>query len=113
MPMTKIYANLSCSELNASFPWYENLFDRSPDARPMTGLAEWHHAQSSGFQLYENADNAGSGTLPLIVDDLAGEAARLLDAGILTGEIEEADYISIVRIRDPDENLVVLAQPKE
>ena len=76
MPLIKIYANLSCSELNVSIPWYETLFDRSPDARPMTGLAEWHHAELSGFQRYENADNAGSGTPTFIVDDLAGEKLR-------------------------------------
>ncbi|UVC12381.1 VOC family protein (plasmid) [Rhizobium sp. TH2] len=112
MSLTKIYANLSCSDLAASAAWFGKLFGRSPDARPMAGLAEWHHASSAGFQLHQNPDNAGRGTITLIVDDLVVEIARLGEEGIITGKIEEADYTSIVRLQDPDGNLVVLAQPK-
>jgi hypothetical protein len=112
MPLTKIYANLSCSDLADSAAWFGKIFARSPDARPMAGLAEWHHEASSGFQLYQDPDKAGNGTMTLIVDDLVVEIARLGEEGIVTGKIEEADYTSIVRLEDPDGNLVVLAQPK-
>jgi len=46
-----------------------------------------------------------------LVEDIRAERDRLAEAGLVTGEIEAADYTSIMRLRDPDGNLVVLAQP--
>src|SRR5215470_20339898 len=111
MPLRKIYAHLNCSDLSGSIMWFGKLFGRAPDARPMRGLAEWHHGEGAGFQLFENAVDAGRGTLTLIVEGLGGEAARLESVGLKPGAIEPADYTSLVRLRDPDGNLVVLAQP--
>ncbi|PSJ19713.1 glyoxalase/bleomycin resistance/dioxygenase family protein, partial [Halomonas sp. ND22Bw] len=39
------------------------------------------------------------------------ERARLEGAGLSVTEIERADYTDIMRLRDPDGNLVVLAHP--
>ncbi|OXT01941.1 glyoxalase/bleomycin resistance/dioxygenase family protein [Notoacmeibacter marinus] len=111
MPIEKVYAQLSCSDLERSIVWFEHLFERTPDARPMDGLAEWHHADTAGFQLFRNAPNAGKGTLTLIVSDLRTEHSRLANAGLEPSAIEPADTTSLVRLHDPDRNLVVLAQP--
>ena len=112
MPIKAIFANISCYNLETSTEWYHSLFDRGPDARPMTGLCEWHFGETAGFQLFENPDKAGRGTLTLIVSDLKEERKRLADAGFDVGDIEEADYTVITRLSDPDGNLVVLAHPK-
>ncbi len=112
MVLTTIVAQLSCSELERSTDWFATIFDRNPDARPMQGLAEWHHGPSAGFQLYQNPADAGHGTLTLIVRDVRAEHARLSFDGIRPGNIETADYMMILRLRDPDRNLVVLAQPR-
>ncbi|TZG25073.1 VOC family protein [Sphingomonas montanisoli] len=109
MTLTAIFANISCSDLKRSAAWFTTLFDRGPDATPMPGLAEWHHGDTSGFQLFENADNAGRCTLTLIVSDVRAERDRV--AALNPGEIETADYTTITRLHDPDGNLVVLAQP--
>jgi hypothetical protein len=77
----------------------------------MNGLAEWHHDDNAGLQVFENAPNAGKGTLTLIVSDLRNEHSRLIAAGLEPSAIEPADTTSLVRLRDPDQNLVVLAQP--
>ena len=111
MALTAIYANLSCSDLARGIDWFSELFGRGPDARPMPGLAEWHHGAASGLQLYENAEHAGHGTLTLLVDAVRDEHARLSQAGLEPGEVQEADYTAILQLRDPDGNLVVLAQP--
>ena len=37
MPLNMMYAQLSWSDLPASIPWFEKLFGRAPDARPMWG----------------------------------------------------------------------------
>lgn len=113
MALDKIYAQLSCTDLAASVDWYERLFNRAPDARPMDGLVEWHHRGSAGLQLFENAKDAGHGTVTLIVDGLREEHARLESAGLAPGEIGSATSTILVRVRDPDGNLVVLAQPGE
>lgn len=110
MSIEKIYAQLSCSNLKQSTEWFASLFGRAPDARPMKGLAEWHQ-QSAGFQLFENASNAGHGTLTLIVSNLGGEQSRLRGQGLGTPEIEPADTVRLLQLRDPDNNLVVLAEP--
>jgi catechol 2,3-dioxygenase-like lactoylglutathione lyase family enzyme len=113
MAIAKIYAQLNCTDLPASMDWYRKLFGRVPDARPMDGLAEWHHLDSAGFQLFANPKDAGHGTLTLLVDGLRDEHSRLEAAGLAPGDIEPATSTSLVRLRDPDGNLVVLAQPGE
>lgn len=111
MSVTAIYAHLSCSELERSIDWFRLVLQRGPDARPMEGLAEWHHGEQAGLQLFEEAKHAGHGTLTLIVSDVRAEHSRLSEAGMLPGKIEEADYTTICCVRDPDGNLVVMAQP--
>lgn len=111
MPVTAIFANLSCSDLEASARWYGQIFNREPDERPMPGLCEWHFGGSAGFQLFKDPEKAGKGTLTLIVDDVDVDRARLVALGLSVGEVEAADYTSIARMSDPDGNLVVLAQP--
>jgi hypothetical protein len=112
MSVNAVFANMACSDLEASSSWFETLFEREPDARPMDGLCEWHFGETAGFQLHQDATKASQGTLTLIVPDVEAERDRLILAGIDVGDIEEADYTSIARMFDPDENLVVLAQPK-
>lgn len=111
MELSAIYAQLSCADLGRSVVWFSTVFARRPDAQPMQGLAEWHHGKEAGFQLYEDAEHAGKGTMTLIVDDIKSERERLMKSGIQAARIEVADYTTIMRLRDPDGNLVVLAQP--
>lgn len=107
----KIYAQLSCTRLVTSIPWFEALFGRPPDDRPMDGLAEWHIGKSAGFQLFRNESAAGQGTMTLIVSGLQDERRRLERLGLRPPLIEAADTVSLLQLRDPDNNLVVLARP--
>lgn len=111
MPIAALYANLACSDLARSRAWYATLMGREPDAEPMEGLVEWHHGEGAGLQLYagEGAAKAGHGTLTLIVSGLRAERERL--RSLDPGEVEPGDLTSLVRLADPDGNLVVLAQP--
>jgi hypothetical protein len=111
MQLTAIYAQIACSDLDASLGWYTSLFGRAPDAQPMRGLAEWHHGKNAGLQLFQNPQNAGHTTLTLIVPAIHAEHQRLSEHGLQPGPIEHADYTTITRLADPDSNLVVLAQP--
>jgi hypothetical protein len=109
MPIETIFANVSCSDLSVSEPWYEKLFGRAADRHPMDGLAEWHFTDSAEVQLYEDKTKAGHSTLTVGVMPLGAERDRLAAAGIAVGEIEEAKDFFILRLADPDKNLVVLA----
>jgi hypothetical protein len=109
MPIQTIFAHVSCSNLETSLTWYTKLFGRSPDRRPMPGLAEWHFTDSAEVQLFEDKNHAGAGTLTLGVLPLEPERRRLADAGLKPGSIEEAKDFYLLRLRDPDGNLVVLA----
>ena len=111
MALQKIYAHISCSDLDRSTRWFETLFGRKPDDRPMDGLVEWHHGDAAGFQLFAEPEKAGGHTLTLGVTALRDEHARLSGGGLAPGPVESADKVSVVRLSDPDGNLVVLAQP--
>ena len=113
MAIETIFANVSCSDLKTSEPWYAKLFGRPADRHPMSGLAEWHFTDSAEVQLYEDKAKAGRSTLTLGVMPLGTERARLVAAGIPAGEIEQAKDFWILRISDPDGNLVVLASAEK
>jgi hypothetical protein len=75
----------------------------------MAGLAEWHFTDSAEVQLHEEREHAGTSTLTLGVLPLEPERRRLQQAGLDPGPIEETDGYFIMRIRDPDHNLIVFA----
>jgi hypothetical protein len=113
MPIEKVFAHISCSNLESSIAWFTKLFGRAPDESPMAGLAEWHQNNQAGFQLFQDPKNAGHATMTLGVSDLDSERLRLAQFKLQPGPIEEADYVNIVRIRDPDQNLIVLAEKRK
>jgi hypothetical protein len=109
MTIATIFAQVSCSDLETSLPWYEKLFGKPPLRRPMPGLAEWQFTDSAEVQLFEAREHAGHSTLTLGVLPLEPERKRLVEAGLDPGPIEAASDFFIMRIRDPDNNLVVFA----
>src|ERR1700755_568121 len=109
MSISTIFANVSCSDLETSIRWYEKLFASPPARRPMPKLAEWHLTDSAELQLYESREHAGHSTLTLGVLPLEPERTRLIAAGLDCGPIEQAEHFYIMRMRDPDQHLVVLA----
>jgi len=109
MPIQTIFAHVSCSDIDASTQWYEKLFGKPPLRKPMPGLVEWQFSDSAEVQLFQDREKAGTSTLTLGVLPLAPERKRLLEAGLEPGPIEEADDFYIMRMRDPDGNLIVFA----
>jgi len=109
MSIETIFAHVSCRDIAASERWYEALFGKPALRRPMPGLVEWQFSESAEVQLIEAPAHAGHSTLTLGVLPLEPERRRLEAAGLEPGPIEEADDYFIMRIRDPDGNLVVFA----
>ena len=112
MGIETIFAQVSCSNIENSAIWYTKLFGKPPIRRPMPGLLEWQFTESAEVQLYEQKEHAGHSILTVGVLPLEAERKRLEEAGLETGPIEEAKDFFIMRIRDPDQNLVVLASAK-
>ena len=113
MAIQTIFAHISCSDIAASEAWYAKLFGKPAGRRPMAGLVEWQFTDSAEVQLFEDAKNAGRGTLTLGVLPLGEERRRLAEAGLNPGPIEEAEDFYILRMRDPDGNLIVLASAQK
>ncbi len=113
MGIETIFAQVSCSQLENSVEWYAKLFGKPPLRRPMTGLAEWQITESAEVQLYEQKENAGHSVLTIGVLPLEAERLRLEEAGLKCGPIEEAKDFFIMRMRDPDQNLVVFVSAKK
>jgi hypothetical protein len=109
MGIETVFAHISCSDLARSTAWYEKLFGRPPLRRPMPGLVEWQFSDSAEVQLSEQKEHAGHSTLTLGVLPMEPERTRLVEAGLEPGPIEQAGDHFIMQLRDPDQNLVVLA----
>jgi catechol 2,3-dioxygenase-like lactoylglutathione lyase family enzyme len=109
MSIETIFAHVSCSDIETSARWYEKLFGKEPIRCPMPGLAEWQFTESAEVQLHEEKKHAGHSTLTLGVLPLEAERARLIEAGLEPGAIEQTGGYFLMRLRDPDGNLVVLA----
>lgn len=112
MSIQTVFAHISCANLTTSLAWYEKLFGKPPIRQPMPGLAEWQFTDSAEVQLFEDTTHAGHSTLTPGVLPIEPERQRLVDAGLNPGPIEEADDYFIMRMRDPDQNLVVFASAK-
>ena len=109
MSIQTIFAHVSCSDIETSANWYERLLGRAPARRPMPGVCEWQFSESAEVQLCEEKALAGASTLTLNVLGLEPEHRRLEEAGLLPGPIEETGGYCLMRLRDPDQNLIVFA----
>jgi hypothetical protein len=113
MGIETIFAHVSCGDLATSASWYEKLFGKAPLRRPMPGLAEWQFSESAEVQLFEDKQHAGHSTVTLGVLPLEPERLRLEKAGLKPGPIEQTKDFYIMRVRDPDQNLIVFASARK
>lgn len=109
MSIETVFAHVSCRDIEVSAAWYEKLFGKPPLRRPMPGPVEWQFTDSAEVQLFQEPAHAGHSTLTLGVLPLEPERRRLAAAGLDPGPIEETDGYFVLRLRDPDGNLIVLA----
>lgn len=103
-----VYANCTVSDPERAERWYTRLFDRQPDARPMSGLVEWRLGDAGGLQVWSEPDRAGNSTAVLAETDLDAAAGRLAAAGVEHGGPEPGGEARILQLTDPDGNRVVL-----
>jgi len=112
MPVSTIFAHVSCSDMTTSSDWYQRLFGKAPQRRPHPKLLEWQFTDSAEVQLHEQQEHAGHTNLTLGVLPIEPERRRLVDAGLQPGPIEETEGYFTMRLRDPDGNEILFASAR-
>ncbi|GAA4974782.1 VOC family protein [Kineococcus glutinatus] len=107
MAIDHLLAVVPVTDLATAVAWYERLFDRPPDNRPMETLAEWRVTGTGWVQVFHDPDRAGTGQVNTAVDDLDAHVERLRARGLQPGEVQEAARgVRLSAVRDPDGNTI-------
>jgi len=107
MSIDHVLAVVPVADFGAAHAWYERLFGRPADNRPMEGLVEWRVTDSGWVQVTHDADRAGSTLLNFAVDDLGRHVADVSKRGLTPGAIETVSKgVQLSAIRDPDGNTI-------
>ena len=109
MKIENAIASIAVTDLRAASAWYEKLFGKPADSRPMPEVAEWKFAGGGWLQVYQLPERAGAGSCTLAVDDIEGLIAHLQTLGIDTSERTSGPKVRTVMITDPDGNHLAFA----
>ena len=101
-------AQCTVADLAAAQEWYEKVFERGPDLRPMDGLLEWHFGRSAGLQVWLDPERAGRSTVVLDIPHFGDELRRLDHLGIVHDDPVHTPRFQVVTLYDPDNNRIVL-----
>ena len=105
MPIDHVLAVVPVADFEASRAWYERLFGRRADNRPMDTLAEWQLTDGGWVQVTLDAERAGSTLLNLAVSDLQQHLAEVSGRGLDAGAVQTVTKgVQLSAIRDPDGN---------
>jgi hypothetical protein len=110
MAITNALASLAVKDLRVSEPWYEKLFGRPADSRPMGEVVEWKFEGGGWLQVYEGPERAGHGSCTLAVTSLEEQIAALRGLGIGTGEPSISPQVKVIMVKDPDGNSIAFAE---
>lgn len=110
MPIRNALASLAVMDIGSAMAWYERLFSRPADSRPMTEVAEWKFDDGGCLQVYERADRAGLGSMTLAVTDIGEQEAHLQQCGIDVSVQSKGPKFKTLMISDPDGNHIAFAQ---
>lgn len=113
MTITNALAGIAVADIAEALEFYERLFGRPADARPMMDVAEWKLPGGGWVQVVTDADRAGASLLTLVVDDLAEELGRLALQEIKPVSKAMGDFFKTAKFRDPDGNQLVFSQPQQ
>jgi glyoxylase I family protein len=109
MAIEHVLAVVPVSDLERAGAWYEALFGRPPDNRPMPSLVEWQVTAAGWVQVTVDTGRAGSGLLNFAVDDLAATREELATRGVDTAEIQPVSKgVELSATSDPDGNTITL-----
>jgi catechol 2,3-dioxygenase-like lactoylglutathione lyase family enzyme len=105
--------DLAVTDLDRAEVFFTVLFGAPPDLRPQPDQREWrlHGTPEVAFRMTTEPNSAGHGKLALGVADLEEERSRLVRYWADLPEIsEKPGLIALLRLADPDGNVVTLWQ---
>lgn len=109
MTIEHVLAVIPVRDLPSAVLWYEQLFGRPADDRPMDGLAEWQVIPTGWVQVTADQGRAGTALLNLAVDNLSAHLHALTDRGLTAGPVESASNgVQLAAVLDPDGNRLTL-----
>lgn len=109
MKIEHVLAVVPVSDLERADAWYEALFGRPADNRPMPTLVEWQVTDAGWVQVTVDPDRAGAGLLNFAVDGLAASKDELAMRGVETGDIQSVNKgVELSATTDPDGNAITL-----
>lgn len=111
MSLTTVLGVVPVADFDGAIAWYERLFGRPADARPMAGLADWHVNDGAWVQVFRDADRAGNTFLNFAVDDLNAHTAELAGRGIALGDVTFTDKkAELASVTDPAGNVITFVE---
>jgi predicted enzyme related to lactoylglutathione lyase len=110
MRIDNAIASLAVKDATAAVGWYEALFERPADSKPMARVAEWKFPRGGWLQVYELPERAGEGSVTLAVTDLDHVADQLVKLGIDTSQRSSNPRVKTLMIVDPDGNHLAFAE---
>jgi predicted enzyme related to lactoylglutathione lyase len=111
MRVVNVIPTMQVADFEVAVTWYETLFGRPPDRRPMAGLAEWQLADTGGIQVYQQREGAGSTSVVLGVDDVDAVVAELTHRGFsVEAATVPSGHFRLAPVQDPDGSTIVFSQ---
>jgi len=109
MTVVNVLAHVELPDFDSGVAWYEGLFGRAPDRRPMDGSVEWQLNEHGGIQGY--AGSAGPASVIIAVDDTDAVAAEMTASG-LQPEVATvpSGQFRVATIQDPAGNTIMFTQ---
>jgi catechol 2,3-dioxygenase-like lactoylglutathione lyase family enzyme len=108
--LKNVLAGIAVTDLERAEVWYDNLFGRAPDTRPMNELVEWKFPDGGWLQVFVDQNRAGHTSITLVETQFQRRLEELnaLDIKILS--VTQGDKVKICIVNDPDGNQIVFAQ---
>jgi predicted enzyme related to lactoylglutathione lyase len=111
MTIVNVLPTFLVADFDAAVTWYQTLFGRAPDRRPMDGLVEWQLTEGGGVQVSRVGEGAGCANVTIGVDDVDTQLATLAGTGISAEAFDTpSGRFRLATIRDPAGNTITLAQ---
>jgi catechol 2,3-dioxygenase-like lactoylglutathione lyase family enzyme len=111
--ITRLFAGVPVSDLDASIDWYTRFFGRVPDLRVGEEVL-WEIDEHAWLFIEPNAAQAGAGRITLEVAGLDALLERLAAQRIEHEAIETySNGVRHVNVPDPDGNKLAFAEPPE
>jgi predicted enzyme related to lactoylglutathione lyase len=103
-------ASVAVKDLKTSAAWYEQLFERPADSKPMPEVAEWKFPRGGWVQVYQLPERAGQGSFTLAVSNIEETVVHAQKLGIDTSNRSSGAMVKTLMIVDPDGNHIAFAE---